>query len=265
MPKLNPAVTLSSTALTDIQAQVSRIELMLDGKIEDDNVFNDGEKYVVMQPKKVVNMADETRPVTGFKFFSSLTDTNFETESQCSFVFNNSNMEIVEIDDVEVEKLSFGERALDKAGDMLQSVGKLGGVFDSSSLNLFEQAEEKLNRQRDEYLLKYKGRESWERRIIKLRKTPFIKPMTSSDVSNVFTDGISTADTFIRRENEYFMSITYFTDVEVAALLNNFKVEIMSESPELIEIAVYLSTVGFDKDDYFTLQIGVEVLCKEVL
>ena len=185
MPRIDPSVQMTAVTVAEIQDQVDRIETILEGRIEDDNLYNDGAKYATIQPKKVVNMADETRPVDGFKFFSKIGADSFENKiltpildkykkdiqplilyGNTSFVFNNSTMEMIDLDSEREEKMNVFERSLDFAGDTLQKIGNpirtaSGFLGRSGGGNLFEQAEAGLESIKKEYFSKYKV-ERWK-------------------------------------------------------------------------------------------------------
>jgi len=237
-----------SVTAEDIQSQMAKIKYLLHGNLDEDNIYRSGALSARIQPKTVTNMVDETRPVEGFKVFGTfvngladferkilspvieLKETNIQPITlygECSFVFNNSTMErvapsyITETDDV-------------------------------SPLTPWKD--------------KKKGKKiylqdtwSWEKRTIRIEKTPFMKRFTKqeyADKTGLDLESIS---------DDFWLNFTFFSDIDADNFRNNFKVEVARIDAETLDIDCYLSQVGFDKDDFFTLQVGVEALFKEVL
>jgi len=289
MPKL--AIDQSmSVSITDIQAQVNKIQYLLKGRVAGDNIYERGLLETGIQTKKVVNSVDETKPIEGFKVFGYFRPdektflknvlnplleekrSNIQPrvlEGHCSFIFNNSTMEKsepIEIGEKDVQYSGF-QKGLDVAGDFLQTVvntpanilgaGSGGDSFLSSGGRI--SLDESVKIMKEDLLASRRYPDSWERRVIKIPKTPFIRIMSKSDVNKI------TGWNMDRFTDDYYLSYTFYSDYEVAIFQNNIKAEIVREDPDMIEVAVYFSTIGFDQDDFFTLQVGVEILCKEVL
>ena len=139
MPKINGELLVDVT-VEDIQEQMNKIAYLLKGRIDKENIYTSGDISSGIQPKKIVNMADETRPITGWKifgvqnadnFFNIFSSLNSEKErsiqpivlsGECAFVFNNSTMER----DTKTT-LSFGEqvgRTVGQFGDAVTSGAK---------------------------------------------------------------------------------------------------------------------------------------------
>jgi len=150
--------TLIDVNIEDIQAQVNKIAFLLSGKIDYDNIYESGTVKSKIQSKIVSNLAEETNPVDGFKFFGDIGDQNFKEDilekllevkdnliqpiilkGSCAFVFNSSTMEREE-EFAGEEDLNFleqvgrafgqfkdkvsevsGDDILDTAGDFLQT------------------------------------------------------------------------------------------------------------------------------------------------
>jgi len=103
---------------------------------------------------------------------------------------------------------------------------------------------------------------SWTKRVIKIPKTPFMKLMTKKDFQTVS----NTSEGFIRQlTDEFYLSFTYYCEVDVAIFENNLKARIVSVEPDMITVAVYMNKVGFTDESFFTLQVDVEILCREML
>ena len=62
LPEVNPAIA-------EIQQCVHDIESLLAGRVDNDNMWADGDKYIQLSGKSVIDMADDTRPIAGMKFF----------------------------------------------------------------------------------------------------------------------------------------------------------------------------------------------------
>ena len=76
MPKISmPQISGSSAVratIDEIQAAIVEIEYLLAGRLDVDNLWEDGDSKVAISPKSVVDMADPTRPIDGMKFFGHL-------------------------------------------------------------------------------------------------------------------------------------------------------------------------------------------------
>jgi len=154
MPKVNGEILMDVT-VADIQAQIDKIAYLLDGKIDDDNIYDSGIIAAKIQPKTIVNMADETRPVDGFKIFGGLPGKkDFQTDiltplltekyaliqpivltGSCAFVFNNSTMER-EVEEIDKDDRSFLEKAGDAGKEFINDATL--GIIDLDSPAIFQ-------------------------------------------------------------------------------------------------------------------------------
>jgi len=155
------AETLINVTVEDIQKQMDKISYILSGRLEEDNIYQSGDINAGIQPKTVTNMADETRPVSGWKIFGSQLDDGFfwkvwqplkkakkdaiqpiVLSGECAFVFNNSTMEreeekkpkekglIEEIVGIAEGVTGDVKGAISNVGGAISNVGgKIGGMF----------------------------------------------------------------------------------------------------------------------------------------
>jgi len=247
--EVNP---LLDVTVEDIQSQMAKVSYLLHGNLDADNIYQSGTKQGSIQKKIVTNAVDETHPVEGFKFFGefkedsenfssailspllNLKNTNIQPlvlEGETSFVFNNSTMEKQEAYSTKEEKVS----------------GVLGIARGFMGKTEFQ----------TKTVRKYMN--TWEKRTIILEKTPFIKPMTVGDYAEITGYPEATIS------EDFWINFTFYSEYDVALFQNNFRAEVTRIDPDEIEITCWLSQIGFRKDDFLTLQLGVQLLCKEVL
>jgi len=129
-------------------------------------------------------------------------------------------------------------------------------------MNLIEDLEQKVSAFTKEVISKeLQNTKLWTKRRIQIPKTPFMKIMTKEDYRKMTQK--TSWDSPI--PDDFYISVTFYGEVDTSLFANNFKVVVADVSPDMIEVDVFMNKVGFREEDFFTLQIGVEILCKEVL
>jgi hypothetical protein len=70
MPKLSLPDSIANTE-AKIEELVSELEYLLEGKVDTDNCYKTGTESIIIPSKKVLDIADSTRPVECYKFFGN--------------------------------------------------------------------------------------------------------------------------------------------------------------------------------------------------
>ena len=77
MPKISLPTDITNTE-AKLETLINEIEYLLEGKLDNDNLFSSGFTTIPIPPKKIIDLADDTRPVEGNKFFGSTPDSNYK-------------------------------------------------------------------------------------------------------------------------------------------------------------------------------------------
>ena len=257
MPKIEAS---SSVAITqsDIQEQINKIEYLLEGRIDDHNIFRDGDYIIPMSGKKVVDLPDSTRPISGNKFFASDVDgrvfkplirlmqnnRNFITMSgRASILMSKDTGTPAETVEVRIEKV-------DELRRSMQGDNGRGRAWEIDTKGFKKPEPEK--KQGSIYT-----------RFITLKKPPHIQAITWQKARSLFGKGISYYLAKDRAEELCIMpSVLHYkgdTNNSPKAKINWY---VTSNTPEDITIQLDLDMGTIAKDEYVTIDFEVKVLCE---
>jgi len=271
MPKIGVESSVAVTQ-TAIQEQINKIEYLLEGRLDDENIYRDGMRQIRVSSKKVVDLPDSTRPISGNKFFASdVEGTVFQPlidlmDSNRSFITLTGTASILMSKDAPPpEEESMGWGAL---GDFAKGIGNMftGGGDSGVSVEMNGRtytSDEKNIKQIQEYATKQeKKRRGIFTRYITIKKPPHIQPLTWNKARSLFGIGI---DSYCRDQEPDGLCITPMIMDFKHNTSSNFPeldYNVIANTPDLIEIKVALNMQAVGEGEYMALDFGIAILCE---
>lgn len=280
MPKISLPDSIVNTE-GFIETLINEIEYLLEGKLDTDNLFRDGTTVVNIPRKKVIDAADDTRPIVGDKFFGWNPDDS-DDDGDYTFrdrifdpLINNmkANKRFIVLEakepfilndtpeDVEKKEINGWEKfkATTNAGwdgaknAITSAAAPVTSIFNQ---NAVKKKKTKLQEQQEELAKKKSEETSIYNRKIVVKKPPNFKLVTVEEMKRFFPN-----ETQLNRLTTTDLFYSTYIDVRSNLTSSDPAPKILVDfSHEDFDEVVFNATVKFDGALDSTQYINVDIL-----
>ncbi len=233
-PQLRPAID-------EIQNIINHIEFVLEGRVDNENIWKEGDKTMAFSASKVNDYAINTKPITAAKFFSNFTNEESPYDKFQTLLSNvNDEYRVLQgTGSIIVNKDNYSENALTTYIEIEHPANyKLVNLEDYINNQLFE----------NNFTVNVVFGDT---AIFKSDKDSFYTPHVIGDKY------VITYDFFLDRFESY---------LGIFSKLNSFDLFIVSTSKEKLTLRADVKTYGeLEKDEFVTLVLNAYVLFKEII